>query len=155
MIADNKYIINFNFSIEVPLETPTRTNYTHPIDMVLDDIMESLFDNFVSKWSKHKCSNPHCSYTLTFDGNWKISRIKCACNDGSIVSDFGEIVTGCKFSPQRKSYYCANSDHSKMNLIFKHGLTRDGNPRYLSLPPKLIATTRLSNYNYLKFQINL
>ncbi len=112
--------------------------------MVLDLILKTLFKDFVKKWSKHKCSNPFCSFTITIDGNWKISRIKCACCGFGINSkEFGFIETGCLFTPERKNYYCSIPSHSNQNLIFKHGYNEKGKPKFLSVLPKFIKWTRL------------
>lgn len=113
-------------------------NNINPIDEVLKIIKPSLFKNFVSKWSKHNHStDPNCNKTITMDGLWKISRLKCSYDN--VVFDtieFGEIKVGCPETPERFSYYCAK--HKGHNLIFNNGA------KQVSYQPKSIKRERLS-----------
>ncbi len=113
------------------------------LDEVLDFIHEFIFEIFTRKWSGHKCNHKFCNYTITFDGNWKISRLKCAYDLIYYQSDFGKIQIGCPHTPDRKSYYCGKPEHRNYNLVFNYGFDKTGQPRLLTLLPKHIKRTRL------------
>lgn len=120
-----------------------------------------MFECFTKKWSSHKCSNEWCSYTITFDGNWKISRLKCAYDLIEYPSEFGDLQIGCPFTPARKSYYCNNTEHNKHSLVFKYGFNKKGKAQYIALLPKHIKRTRLgilvyiNKYNLVKITAQL
>lgn len=105
---------------------------------------ERLLDNFVKKWSSHQHVSSSCKKTITFDGNWKISRLKCACDDGVYpTEEFGDVLLGCVQTPLRKNYYCVK--HAGRNLVFNNGTDKTGKSKYISMQPKLIKCIRLSN----------
>lgn len=111
----------------------------NPIDASLTTIKGKLFGNFVKKWSCHTHKDEHCNKTITLDGNWKISRLKCSYDNVIFSSaEFGEMPLGCVHTPDRKSYYCAQ--HKSENLVFFNG------EKYLSIQPKNIQWTRFSNF---------
>ena len=79
-----------------------------------------MFSNFVRKWSDHDhikdCSN--CDKALVYDGNWKITRSKCAFDQIYVNSpEFGDIQVGCLATPARGSYFCHN--HKGAALSFE------------------------------------
>jgi hypothetical protein len=133
------YLVIFIFLVEF------FSNYqTNPIDKVLRDLKPELFSQFVRKWSSHTHQAENCNYTITFDGLWKISRLKCSYDNVVFPSnEFGDLPYGCVQTPLRNNYYCSN--HQNYNLVFNNG------DKFLSLQPKQIKATRLSKifYNYL------
>ena len=81
-----------------------------------------------------------CNFTLTADGNWKLNREKCIYSDPSssdiISPDFGPIITGCRKTPKRGSYYC--KDHSQHEIKFRY------KDNWMSWNPNLIVKQNLS-----------
>lgn len=108
------------------------------------EIKTKLVPLFIQKWSKHP---PHyvkgklctCNFTLTGDGNWKINREKCIfCNpfEYDIISpDFGPIITGCRNTPARGSYYCKKH--------IGHEIKFQVNNQLMSWNPNLIFKSNL------------
>ncbi len=78
--------------------------------------------NFSRKWTKHthKDSKEPCNKILALDGNWKCNRLKCAYdNVWRRSAEFGEYRVGCKNTPERLSYYCA--EHKNYEMEFRQG----------------------------------
>ena len=78
-----------------------------------------ILEIFVKDWSNHNhkknCKN--CSQTMVYDGNWKLSRLKC-CFDHVYTEtcEFGRIQLGCLATPMRGSYFCKNHQGSKLRF---------------------------------------
>ena len=112
---------------------------TH-LDQLIDDKRGNFFEKFIHKWIIHNHNVPidHCSVTMTFDGDWKVSRLKCA-YDGIYYDcpDYGRIQVGCTKTPQRGSYFCAK--HEKHELVFNVGDT------FISVHPRDIKISKKCN----------
>jgi hypothetical protein len=88
------------------------------IDDAIRGIKSEMMKTFVTKWSKHKCSDTsQCKMTITFDGIWKIQRFKCCYENVFVKTDFGDIQIGCNESPTRGSYFC--TAHRECDLGFR------------------------------------
>jgi hypothetical protein len=82
-------------------------------------VKTTFFKNFVNKWSQHKHDHPHCNKTITFDGDWKVWRLKCCYENLAYTSkEFGPIWTGCLKTPNRQSYFCLQ--HQSAELKFNY-----------------------------------
>ena len=59
-----------------------------------------------------------CGFTITIDGNWKLTRAKC-CFDSIFIriKEFGKLITGCRKTPNINSYFCKN--HHGKDLFFR------------------------------------
>jgi len=99
---------------------------------------------FIKKWYKHP---PHyingvlcrCNFTLTADGNWKITRTKCIYGDPRVdffSTEFGRIPSGCRLTPIKGSYYCASHDNYEIKFRYKGS--------FKSINPNLIIPSILS-----------
>jgi len=83
-----------------------------------------------------------CNVALVGDGNLKLMRNKCIYDDGSKALnlntiEFGNILTGCRLSPARGSYYC--KAHLNYELKFNVNNTK------VSWNPNLIVKSNLGN----------
>ncbi len=81
------------------------------LDDELASIRNLLLPRFVKKWTgdlhSNNCKHPKCSKLLNVDGNWKITRLKCAFYDIFLKSpELKPIRTGCKLAPIQGGYYC-------------------------------------------------
>ena len=121
----------------------------HPIDQAIKDIKPLLVKNFTHKWSQHvhAQAKENCNKIVIMDGNWKLTRLKCAYDNYWRKSDeFKEYRVGCPNTPERLSYFC--SEHRSNRLIFRK------NDEYIEVLPKDIKITRLSIYMLLFFRIS-
>lgn len=104
---------------------------------MLQSIKPFLLPCFISKWSNHEHSVPHCNKTITIDGNWKIYRTKCIEENRVFISpEFGSFNIGCHETPKRKSYHCEKHINSETKLLI------DG--QYVCVNPNTIKPIRLS-----------
>jgi len=124
-------------------------NKLHPVDQAIALIKNTFFGNLIKKWSKHNHPkdkpklNRLCNKTLTFDGNWKINRLKCAYHYVELPNiHFGALRTGCIQTPERKSFYCSNPLHNSRSMVFFNGY-ENGKAKYKSFLPKQIKRIRL------------
>ena len=82
-----------------------------------------------------------CCMAYVFDGNWKISRLKCAYDNCRFESEeYGEIQIGCPFTPGVKNYYCPK--HKDYNYVFDSSK----GPKTYSVISTKIKRHRLSNF---------
>jgi len=79
---------------------------SNQLDEAIDSIIVS--SNFTKKWSQHDRIIPDalCGFTITIDGNWKLTRAKC-CFDSIFIriKEFGKLITGCRKTPYINSYF--------------------------------------------------
>jgi hypothetical protein len=90
------------------------------LDAEISNQSAKFYPFFVYKWSDHRHAqpSPYCNKTITFDGNWKVCRIKCAYDKiWTSTPEFGEIQMGCLETPCRGSYFCAK--HADYKLSFE------------------------------------
>ena len=110
----------------------------HPINSAIAKIMSTLLSQFVKKWSNHthKNSEKSCNDAVVYDGNWKLSRLKCVYDQVWYKSnEYGEIQIGCPNTPNRNSYYC--SLHSNYELsFFVNGVKRKVKPCEIRISKK-------------------
>jgi hypothetical protein len=114
----------------------------NPINDLLRDLKKDLFPCFVNKWSTHTHmkETKNCNLTLTVDGNWKLGRNKCVYGDVAIQSpEFGNVVLGCRYSPQKGSYYCKM--HEGLDIKYNYC------GQQISLNPAMIKSSNLGMLN--------
>jgi hypothetical protein len=81
---------------------------------------------FIKKWSKHpahfvKGKEVECNFGMVGDATWKIARFKCIYDDSDAATnifcpEFGLIVSGCRSSPNRGTFYCKDHDGYEMKF---------------------------------------
>ena len=84
-------IKSYIFNFIVPLFD--NDHNSNPIDKFITCLLPILSSNFTKIWSKHKHAEKFekFSCTATVDGNWKVSRMKCASPCEVVLCDFGPI----------------------------------------------------------------
>ena len=85
--------------------------FVQNLDNAIKDIKPLLFKTFVKKWTgpEHfkNCTHPNCSKILNVDGLWKVNRLKCLNQEDHIATnELKPIQIGCRFTPNRGSYFC-------------------------------------------------
>lgn len=124
------------YSFIVSNQANEKENITY-LDKLIDGHRGDFFSNFVKKWINHKHVIPYdeCKRTASFDGDWKVGRIKCCYDQIHYESpEYGAIQIGCTKTPLRGSYFCR--DHKDHQLKFKVG------DDYINLHPKNIKLTK-------------
>ena len=118
-----------------------RSNQLHPIDEAIKNISLNIRQKFTQKWSKHVHVKPttNCNKIIVLDGNWKLTRVKCAYDNFWRKSDeFKEYRVGCPKTPERMIYFC--QEHKDHKLIFKKG------DELIQIQPNDIKISRISLY---------
>ena len=121
---------------------------SNQLDEAIDSIISSVSSNFTKKWSQHDHIIPDalCGFTITIDGNWKLTRAKC-CFDSIFIriKEFGKLITGCLKTPNINSYFCKN--HHGKDLIFR----ARKNKKVCFHPNRIQVTRKSINTNYCEF----